>query len=84
MTLIALFAALAVVAWMVAVIAAIRLMGHRLPAHGLGWYLVRGSAFFRASNFQPSGVRIHRTFMLATGGFALALAGGVVATLLVA
>jgi hypothetical protein len=78
------FAALAVVAWVVALIAAIRLMDHRLPARGLGWYLVRGTAFFSASNFQASGAGIQRIFVLAAVGFALALAGCVVAVLLAA
>lgn len=63
----------AVAAWLVAAIAALRLMRFRLPGRSAGWYAVRGYTFFSASNFTPEGRPAHRAFLLAAAVFAAAL-----------
>ncbi|MBM4407765.1 MAG: hypothetical protein FJ038_03990 [Chloroflexi bacterium] len=65
--------AVAVTAWIVAAVAALRLIRYRLPGRGAGWYAVRGYAFFSAGNFTPEGRPAHRVFLLAAMVFALAL-----------
>lgn len=73
MTAASVLAGVAVVAWLIAAVAALRLMRYRLPGRGPGWYAVRGHTFFRASNFTPDGAATHRLFLLGVAGFALAL-----------
>ncbi len=73
MTLASVLAGLAVLAWLVAAVAALRLMRYRLPGRSAGWYAVRGHTFFSASNFTPDGAPAHRAFLLGAAGFAAAL-----------
>jgi len=80
MTLATVLAGIAVVAWLGAAVAALRLMRHRLPGRSAAWYAVRGYTFFSASNFTPDGASTHRAFILAAIGFALALAALAVVT----
>lgn len=75
MTPVSIVAGLAVLAWLVAVVAALRLMRHRLPGRTAGWYAVRGHTFFNSANFTPEGAPAHRVFILGAAGFALALVG---------
>lgn len=46
-------AALALIAWLLAAGAALKLLRFRIPGRNVGWYALRGAAFFRASNFTP-------------------------------
>ena len=78
MTALSIAAGVALAAWVLAVVAALRLMAYRLPGRGVRWYAVRGYAFFDASQFEPSGRAAHRTFLLATLAFVLAVVGAVV------
>ena len=73
MTLTSVLAGVAVLAWVVAAVAALRLMRYRLPGRTAGWYAVRGHTFFSSANFTPDGAATHRIFMLAALGFAVAL-----------
>ena len=78
MTLASVLAGLAVLAWLVAAVAALRLMRYRLPGRSAGWYAVRGHTFFNGANFTPDGAATHRTFLLAALGFGVALAALIV------
>ena len=78
MTLTTVLAGLAVLAWLVAAVAALRLMRYRLPGRSTGWYAVRGHTFFSSANFTPDGASTHRTFLLAALGFGVALAALIV------
>jgi hypothetical protein len=82
MTLASLLAGVAVLAWLVAAVAALRLMRYRLPGRSAGWYAVRGHAFFSAASFSPDGAATHRTFLLAALGFGVALVALILVTLL--
>ena len=70
-------AGVAVVAWIVAALSAMRLMGHRLPGRSTGWYATRGYAFFDAGQFAPSGRGIQRAFLVAALVFVLAVIAGI-------
>jgi hypothetical protein len=70
-------AGVAVTAWLVAVAAALRLMAHRLPGRSVGWYAVRGYAFFDPGRFAPSGRATQRVFLLAAVIFLLAVIAGI-------
>ena len=72
---------LAAIAWFIAFVSFIRLLGYRLPGRGVMWYLVRGYSFFDAENFQPEGFGAHRTFVYAAFGFLFALVGMIVLTM---
>jgi len=63
----------AVGTWIVAVVAALRLMSHRLPGRSAGWYAVRGHTFFDARQFAPTGHAAQRAFVLAAVAFLLAV-----------
>jgi hypothetical protein len=78
--LIGAFALVAIAAWIVAVVAAVRLLGHRLPGRGVGWYLVRGYAFFDSAAFLPSGRGAQRALVLSS----LVFLGVIVAVFVVA
>lgn len=78
MSVTSILAGVVVVAWVVAAVAALRLMRYRLPGRGPGWYAVRGVAFFSAENFTPEGRPAHRVFLLAALAFAVALAALIV------
>ena len=78
MSVASVLAAVAVAAWVVAAVAALRLMRYRLPGRSPGWYAVRGVAFFSAGNFTPEGRPAHRVFLLAALAFAVALAALIV------
>ena len=65
-------ASLAVLSWLVAVVSAVELVVyHPLEGHRPSWYATRGAVFFDASNFQPSGLRVHRRFLRALSAFVL-------------
>ena len=81
MTPLAALAGLALAAWIVAVMAALRLMAHRLPGRGIGWYLVRGYAFFDAGQWAPSGRPAQRLFLAAAAVFFLAVVAAFVVAL---
>ena len=78
MTPLTILPGLAVAAWLVAVVAALRLTSHRLPGRSVGWYAVRGYAFFDAGQFAPSGRATQRVFLLAALIFLFAVVAGIV------
>ena len=77
MTPLTIVAGIAVAAWLVALVAAMRLMGHRLPGRSVGWYAVRGYAFFDAGQFAESARGTQRVFLLAAVIFLLAVIAGI-------
>ena len=67
--LLGIVAAAAAIAWLLAVITGIRLMGQRSGRLSTGAMIVRGVTWFDRRNFKPEAAGLHRTFLLAFAGF---------------
>jgi hypothetical protein len=81
--LVGIFAAAAAAAWVMAVVAAIRLARRLSGRLSLGAMAVRGMTWFDARNFQPDAAPLFRTFRLAFAGFFVCiLAIAIVVTLM--
>lgn len=80
--LLGIVAAAAAIAWLLAVVTGIRLMGQRSGRLSTGAMLVRGITWFDHRNFKPEAAGLHRMFLLAFAGFFVCvLALAVIATL---
>ena len=63
----------AVVAWLFALISAMRLFSLRQDEIRASEMIFNGAAWFRASTFKPVAAPVHRQFLLASGVFFVAI-----------
>jgi hypothetical protein len=70
----------AALCWVSAVVHWIWMLGHRRPEISLATLLFAGYKSYDATNFLPSGQKIHRRFLYSIGGFFLAIVIGIVLT----
>lgn len=77
-------AGVAIVAWLVAVLAGLTLIGYRRADISLGRMLFSGWIWFDRRNFRPEGERVWKLFIAGAATFAGAIVAAILVSLVLA